>query len=550
MILTTQDIARILKDKPNAALITKAQAYSRKMLLHLEGIGMEAHLATLPYFEKQEVASVRRKYARTNKDLFTRLHRPIDKVFNARGGSAYYKLPKSQEQQLRDAMTNIEYGYNLRRWIEASWLPAYIRDPMGLVFMEIDENGRAYPTYKSIMDIYDYQVKGRDLDYVVFKTDLKIDAYKKKNSRDYLPVYRVVDDLFDRLVAWDGAIASEVSNQTYPNYWMRVPARINSDLYSSVQGMYVSPDDAIVGIADEFLQEGSFFSIFKKHHFFPKAWQYQRDCIACRGEGKRGGKDCDVCNGTGTAKDWKVNETVLVPVPEKEDPVLAPDIAGYITPDIDGWEAMKTSLADLETLMYQTLWGTEQLTNLDNETATGKFIDTQPVNERLAKFTDAAEEMEECITNWMGQFLFGDTYQGADVHYGRRYMIESPDVIWKKYSDARVAGAPFPALDELLLEYYSTKYAGDSFELQKYTKLMKVEPFVHLTPSQVKALGLPPERYAEKLFFTEWLAQMQDGDIINKPIPTLKAMLSEYAAGQGALPLTPESVTLSNRVAA
>jgi len=527
MILTTEKITAILRDKPHAKLISQAQTYSKKLMMHMTGIGLKGYLNKLDYFEKDEVKSVREQYCRSNKDLFARLHRPIDKVFSARGGSVYYNLPEQKEKQLRNALTDVEYGYSLRKWIENFWLNAYEYDPMGLVFIEIDETGKAYPTYKSIMDVQDYKMNGRKLDYLILKTDKRIEEYKKGDN--YTPIFRVIDDAFDCLIAWDGSVVTKINDEVYPNYFGKVPALINSDLFDQLRGMYVSPDDAIVGIADEFLQEGSYFNIFKKYHFFPKAWQYQRKCRKCEGSGKRNGEDCSSCSGTGDAKDWKVNETVQVPVPQSKDqPIIAPDIAGYITPDIDGWEAMDKSLDKLEELMYRTMWGTT-LERKDNETATGRFIDVQPVNDRLSKYSDAAETVEEFVVNAIGSIMF-NAYGGADVNYGRRFLIETPDEVWLKYQDARTKGAPQATLDEILMEYYQTKYTNDSFEMQKYIKLMALEPFVHYTVQQVQTMNLSDEDYLKKVYFNEWVMQLQQNDLVVNPVQALSQKLTEYVS--------------------
>lgn len=539
MILDTAQLTAIMKDRPNKKLVDNAQTYAAKLIMHITGVGVSTYMAQLPYFEKLEIAKVRENYARSNKDLFARVHRPIDKVFSAKGGSTYFNMPDSDAQQLRDALTDVEYGYSLRKWVENLWLSSYEYDPMGFVFIEIDPAGNPYPTYKSVMDVYDYRLNARSLEYIVFKTSQRIDKYKDANDKHY-PIYRVVDDAIDALIVWDGSNVTMVAGEDYPNYFGKVPAMINSDIYDQVQGMYISPDDTVVQIADEILQEGSYFNIFKKYHFFPKAWQYQRKCITCEGSGVQQGQVCSSCKGTTFAPDWKVNETVQIPVPQSTDqPKLAPDVAGYITPDIKGWEAMATSLEDLEELMFYTMWGTlpAEHDGKGNETATGRFIDAQPVNERLNKFADAAETIEEFIINMMANIMFGQRNNGCDVNYGRRWLFEGPDAIWQKYSDARKAGAPMATLNELLTEYYQAKYTNDSIELKKYMRLMQLEPFVHYTVDQAQVMRIADADYLRKLYFDEWLWTLQPNDLLVKQVATLTQSLTDYVEKKQLAPL-------------
>lgn len=527
MILKEVDIKNILLNRPNKKMITEVQTYTKKLIMHMTGVGLKDYIANIEGFERPGAQEIRLKYTRSNVDLFTRIHRPIDKIFSARGGSSYYNLSDAQTKQFKDILSNVEYGYNIRQWMRAFWKPAYHYDPMGMIFIEIDQQGNAYPTYKSVLDVYDYQLNGRNLDYVVFQTDQKI-TRTKKGKEVMARVFRIVDDAFDYLVEWDGLNFKTITKETFPNYFLRVPAVIISDIIDPVRSFYTSPDADIIEVADEVLTEGSVKSIFKKYFGFPQAWAYQSDCPTCKGEGQYEGKTCPDCNGTGEKSKHNVWERIKVPVPDKDDPKLAPDLAGYITPDIEGWNKMTEELQLLEELMFRTYWGTQQVDDDKSETATGRFIDVQPVNDRLNSFSDAAEYVEDFVTDLLGQFYFGIGYKGASINYGRRFLIESPDEIWKKYQEARKSGAPNSVLDNLLLEFYQTKYQNDSIEMQKYIKLMKIEPFVHLTTPELDKIAVPKIDYLKKLYFNEWLSLLNENEILVKDVKTLSDSLTEF----------------------
>lgn len=529
MVLTPAQLKEIFKNRPSKNIIDAAQAYSKRMIMHMTGVGLDEYIEAMTFFEKPELSIIRKKYAKSNKSLFARLHRPIDKVFNARGGSVYYKLPENKEMQLRQALAEVEYGYSLRKWIEAIWLKPYHYDPMSLVFIEVDQNGEAYPTIKSVFDLFEIKTNGRYLEYVILKTPDK-------------EVFRVIDDAFDKLYKWDGTSLREIRNDSFPNYFGKVPAIIVSDIYDPIRGYYISPDDAIVEDADQFLMEGSVFNIFKKYHGFPKAWMYQSSCPKCKGTGKLEGKDCPDCSGTGQKVNESVAETIRIPVPQSKDhPILAPDLGGYITPSIEGWDAQRDSLKELEDLMHWTFWGTHRQEKADNNTATGEFIDAQPVNERLNKFSDAAEDVETWITNMIGSFMFGG-YNDADINYGRRYLVETPDQVWLKYEGARTKGAPMSTLNDILLEYYHTKYKGDSIGMTRQVKLMKLEPLVHNTISEAKNLLTSyPEEYTKKLYFNEWVTTLTDMEIIQKDLKTLRQDLNDYVIGLNLKPVVEKS---------
>jgi hypothetical protein len=182
MILNIDQITSIIINNPGQKLIAKGVDYNKVMRLHLYGEGLSDNMNKIEGYETDDLQKLRAKYARSNKDLFSRLGRPIDKVFSARGGSIYYNLPDSQDKQARAYSLNIRYGFSIRKWIEMFWKAHMLDDPFGIVFMEMlptrdailaKRQGKTfvYPTYKSVTGIYDYLPKGSGLEYVVFKVE-------------------------------------------------------------------------------------------------------------------------------------------------------------------------------------------------------------------------------------------------------------------------------------------------------------------------------------------------------------------------------------------
>lgn len=530
MILQLSEIQHIIESNPNKLVVAKAQSMRNTLFMHIYGEGMGAYLQKINSFENADQYAVRKKYARSNRDIMDRILRPIDKVFSATGGSTYYNLSENLNKEFRARLQNVENGLSLRKWMEQYWRAAYIADPMSITFIEIDGNGEAYPTYKGANEIFSYKLNGRKLDYVFFKhkpehsappSGVAVDG----NSR----FYRVVDDAYDYLVKYDNGKASIVEDETYPNYFGAVPAILNSDIPVLGGDCYCSFIQPIIELADEFLREGSVKSVYKLLHGFPKYWEYQSQCPECKGTKHVRGEECPVCKGTGIKLRMDVSEARLLPMPyDKDSPVIAPSVGGYIVPPIDAWTQMTDELKLLETYMFQTIWGTKQTEDMGNETATGKFIDTQPVNEALAKISDAAETVEQYITDTIGALYYGASYRGSSVNYGRRFIIEGPDVLWQKYSAARSSGAPDTMLDSLLRDYIDSKYDNNSLERQKSLKLIDVEPFPHLTVSQVKALDVSSDDFAQKLYFGEFVSTLAENEVLVLSVKDLKTRLKTF----------------------
>lgn len=518
MILTPTEMLTAIKKKPNAAVLAAAQKDSKKLTAHITGQGSSDLLSKISGLENEEQLKLRREYARSNKDIFARIHRPEDKIFSAKGGSNYYNLPESKQKDFIVKLNNVYHGFSVRAWVESFAKQYFHIDPMGLVFIEVGFE-TAYPTYKSTNSIYDYKLKGREVEYVIFNTD-------EQN------IYRIVDDQFDYLVKYENETLTTIQDKTYPNYFGKVPAIVISDLIGQNTECYTSPDWEIIEIADEFLRECSVKSIYKLKHGFPKSWQYAGVCETCKGTGFLEGKECPTCKTSGKSVFKDSSQTINIPIPENGQPTITPDVAGYISPDIEGWSKMTEELTALENIMNSTYWGIKdkvKTQGLGNEkTATEIIDDMQPLNDRLFRFSKWAEGVESFITNLLGEFYYNSTYKGSSINYGRRYMIEGPDTIWKKYEDARKNGNPVSVLDELLTEYYYSKFNSNSIELNKYLKLMKVEPFIHLSISEAKNVITSQDDYNRKLYFSEWLNQLPPNDVMLKQANELSASLSEY----------------------
>lgn len=536
MILNINDITRILRDNPSRALIAKAAEYNKKMRMHLYGEDLSVHLKTINGFEQDALHKLRVTYARSNKDLFARLSRPLDKIFSAKGGSTYYQLPETKERKAVQLCNDIRHGYSVKKWNELFWLKHYLDDPNGIIMMEmapqpelqqLRKAGKSFvfPTYQPITNIFDYQPKGAELDYIVFKVS---EAEKKAASiNPNWQVYRIVDDAMDYWVRWDSGLGVGIvlTEHSYVNYFGRVPAMLCSDIpHSRIEGLMVSFFDEVIELADHFILKGSIKITHDFMHGFPKYWEYADDCHKCGGTGLYDGAECDYCKGTGRSPMVRVSDVkVLTPPTSKDDAVIAPNVGNYIEPSKIFWEIATSDITDLENLMHFTLYGAESRVQSkgmsvgkkgDVKTATEVVDDVKPEADRLYDVSEAAERIDKFIRDLAIQVQVQANYAGAMVNYGRRYMLEGPDTIWEKYCDAKVKKAPISALDDLYVEYIEAKYSTDPVKMAILRKLMRVEPFFHQTAAEVKALMPAEDDYKAKLYFGEWLSTCTDAKLL------------------------------------
>lgn len=561
MILSLTDITAIIRDNPNKALIAAAKADAKLLRGHIRGENKAGQLPVIEGWEDNALHKLRTKYANSNKDLFARLSRPIDKVFTAKGGSVYYNLADAADKKARSFASNITNGYSVKRWVEQFWKPHFLDDPNGFILMEIlptnealkaKAEGRPYtvPVYKCVDHVYDYRPKGTGLEYIVFEKCTPAEL-KANGLNETWTVHRVIDDAYDYFVRWDGdtKTATILSSNSFPNIFREVPAMLCGDIpHSSTEGLMVSFFHDIIEIANSFLLKGSIKMTHDFLHGFPKYWEYADDCKACGGSGMKDGEDCKVCGGTGRSPMTKVSDVKILRHPSsKEDPVITPNVAGYVGPSRDYWEMSGADLKDLENLANFTAWGATSKVQTsgmsanakgETKTATEVMDEVKPQADRLYVVSEAAEKRHKFILDMAIRAQIAPNYTGASVNYGKRYMLESADIIWQKYSDAKAKKAPVSALDDLYLEYLDAKYGSDPVKLAIMQKLMKVEPFFHFTALDVKGMEPDPEDYKAKLYFGEWLSEKTEPEILVGVESALREDLKAYVSSK-QLPAPP-----------
>ena len=529
------EIKTIILTNPNKDLVHKGQKTASKLTMHLFGKGLKDQMKREDYFENADVYKARTEKPISNRDMFARLLQQEDMIFTARGGSSRFGMGDAQEKEMNAMLSNVRYNLSLRNWIKNFALPAYRSDPMGLIFMEVEQlldvDGmntvmpapKCYPTYKSSQSIFDYLPNGRELEYVCFSMTIKDvlqygiqdndfqvsqDNQNKPPSEKLTNYYRFVDDEKDIIVKKDNdtvIIATNTKQKNpIPNPWEKVPAYIVSDLIQFDDPMcFTSPVGFVVELADAYLYDRSIRDLQKKYHGFAKAIEPLLKCPTCEGTGLAKGAACPDCTpigqdkGIGYKLKTKVSDVAKFPLEILENANFDfRKIFGYVAPDIATWNKQDASLEDLENIIYRTYWGTEMehktsgarmsssggTVSADNtqETATKTLSNLQPKYARLNVTADWAERIENLIADLIGEFWMAEGYKEAQITYGRNWILETPNDLIQQYYDMRKNGAPDFMLDEAMERYLRCLYQNNPTQLAKYLKLLEVEPFPHI----------------------------------------------------------------------
>jgi hypothetical protein len=546
MTLTDDQLLEILKKKPNKELMRFGREQRKRSRMHMYGVGMETYLTMIEGFEKPWLREIRTKYVQSNKDLFARLIKPFTKIFTARGGSSYYNLDGKENQIASELDNNVMKNTSTKKWLENYWKTHLLDDPMGIIFMEIDNTGRTYPTYKSVDDIEEYHIVNGEIEYVIFP--IEGTEKLKLGLEDKGQVYRVVDDMFDRIVILDNESITEVDGQTFPNYFGYVPAVINSPFINPDGLGFISPFYWVFDLADQYLLKISIRITHELRHGFPKYYEYADDCIECKGTGKLSGKIHSECKGTGKKILMHVSDVKLLEYPTKDNPALKDAPGGYIEPSEIFWNIVSTGLAELEERINQTMWGAKSGTKLKPGlglsaapngivTATEVMDNRQPEIDSLNMFCDAAEIRDKFIVDSLVTIMmYKPDYiksGGCSKNYGRRFLIEDADKLLERYTEARAKGVSPGILYGLYEQYLEAKHQSDGVSLSLHKKLMKIEPFMHYTLSEMKLAGFSENHITAKIYYGEWLAQVNNNKLVLSSIGSLKKDFAQFVEDMG-----------------
>lgn len=540
MIASREQIKEIVINRPNKALVAAAVEKHKLLRMHMYGDGLKDYITNITGFEEKSLTDIRKKYAKSNKALFARLGRNVDKVFSARGKSIYYNLSDNLDKMAMRYCMDVRNGMSAWQWVETYWKELFKADPNGCIFMEVGV-GETYPTYKSSATYHDYSPKGAGFDYICFtvseqeKRAAGLEAIKEK-------VYRFVDDAFDYYVKVVNDDIEIINSHTYTNYYRVVPAIVNSDYADAlVDGLMLSLFDDVIEDAQEYLIKGSIKVTHDFRHGFPKYWEFADDCNKCGGDRVFEGKTCPECKGSGKNLILSVSKAKALNYPQtKDDPNVAPHVGGYIEPSQTYHDIATHDMALLEGTMKYTVWGTQPHIgtsgmkadgNGDVKTATEVVADLQPEIDRLMTLSSMAEKRIKFIIDSVVRFQLRENYSGASVNLGRRYLMESADTLWDRYVRAKESGADDSLLDELYFEYIETKYSTDPNGLDIMLKLKNVVPFFHKSVEEVNKLGVSDDVYKQKLYAGEWQKSVQDSYLLQTTIEQLRKDLAEYANG-------------------
>lgn len=503
----TEAILAIKNNLKVSSEFIEMREYSKELRALVNGDDfLEELICKIEGIESEQKAIARSKYSRSIKDMFTRLFQPIDNIYYATGGIKEYDISQETiKKAFLFQIANIRDGKTLSEWVQSNAIKLFNTDPNGVIFLEYktEPKTEVYPTYKSIDKIRYYKSNGQLLEYVIFEPKIKQDG----------SYWRIVDDLHDWTFKQVGSDFVFVDEKSFNHPFGKVPAIICSNIHNPGEKIKLAAIDGVIDIAKEYARDTSFLTLYKVYKSNPIFWKYIQYCAECSGTGKQGNESCTSCNGLGkmVAKS-DVTDVVELPVPDdRESPVIAPNIAGFISPDLDVWTKYEETNKLTEESIYKTHWGTNygMQSVAGQKTATEVTFDKQPLENQLNKYADYAEFVEWKLSEWILNLY--DTSKSKEesaitINLGRRYIIDNYDTLLDRYEKSVAAEENSVVLDKLFLEYLGAKYRNNPIDLQANLLKARIEPYLHMTFSKVKDI-FGNDEAQRKILFQKWWSE-------------------------------------------
>ncbi len=554
MVLELDKALEMVKDSEPQAWVKLAREDSSILKTHFYGEGTAERLKQIQGLESKERFLARKRYAVSNSYVTDQLLRPADGIFSAKGGSEVFSGDKELVAKLKAEMKDVARGQTLDQYLKNEWWDRAITDPNGLVYQDI-KDGSIELIYKSIYDINKMEVKGTKPEYIVFEPHKTLSEDKSKRVVNSSGIHTkakaekefiwVVDDeKYMEFVRENGEVTLV---QTLQNSLGRVPAVQNSPIYDTSRRIKLSPIWMQIELLDSYLIDNSIRNVYKKLMGFPITWRYASKCTHCNGTGRSGNSECSACHGTGNSTSTDVADVMLLNPPKTSDsPTVAGDLAGFHSPDLDTLGAQAEDLETTFELMFKSLWGTTERRggDADRATATGRFIDVKPVDDKLYEFSEILRAVKSSIYEISARFVAPTSELSVSVSTGKRFMTESPDELLKSYTQAKSEGVDDITLDYMLTQYIEAEFQSDDDRREYHLKVLELDPFPHMSAKELMDMQLPFEVWSIKLAFRNWVNSTEMVDFLTENTQKLRASLKDFANSTIPKPTTPEESPL------
>ena len=573
MILSLNDIRKIIEQPNNKGTIANACAQQERIKFHTctnvtpnlnrplsDFLGMVGNL--LPKDKFRQFKLMFRFPVRTNRTAGT-IFDKLSRVFDGRNPAFNYQFTdtslREDWEKYRTEVLN-----EPKIWATRGW--DYFKTEINSILVvdmphepnKSDEYEQPYFYWLTIDNVISYLAKPcGQMEYI---------AFKQPNDQ-----IAILDDAYYRVYSYkDGVLStspivekSHGLGYTPARFFWGEPLNIaNPDIKKSPLSLEL-----------ESLEWFLFFHLSKRnldlYGAYPIYSGYEMECDYRNDES---GERCD----GGFLKDKKDNylydaNGLLMRCPKCGDkriagvgsfieiPIPHTSASGEEQPDLRNPVQMLT--VDRSSLDYNT----EESVRLETDivkacvgTDTEGLINSQAINEKqvnanfesqttiLNNIKKGFEDAQKWVDTTICLLRYKKGFLGATISYGTEFYNLSANDLRKQYKDAKDSGASDAELDALQTQILETEYRNNPAELKRMLILRELEPYPHLTLSEVAEYHgkgiISNEDLAVKLNFSNFVRKFEreNANILDfgseidfyKKIDIIKQTFNDYAGQQ------------------
>lgn len=573
MILSLDEIRQIIEQPKNRDAIDKARAQQERIKFHTctnvtpnlnrplsDFLGMVGNL--LPKDKFRQFKLMFRFPVRTNRTAGT-IFDKLSRVFDGRNPAFNYQFTdtslREDWEKYRTEVLN-----EPKIWATRGW--DYFKTEINSILVvdmphepnKSDEFEQPYFYWLTIDNVISYLAKPCG--------QMEFIAFKQPNDR-----IAVIDDAYYRVYSYKDGVLSTSPIVEKPHGLGYTPARFfwGEPLNISNPDVKKSP----LSLELESLEWFLFFHLSKRnldlYGAYPIYSGYEMECDFHNDESG------EHCSG-GFLKDKKDNylydaSGLLMRCPKCGDkriagvgsfieiPIPQTSASGEEQPDLRNPIQMLT--VDRSSLDYNT----EESVRLETDivkacvgTDTEGLVNTQAINEKqvnanfesqttiLNNIKKGFEDAQKWVDTTICLLRYKKGFLGATISYGTEFYNLSANDLRKQYKDAKDSGASDAELDALQTQILETEYRNNPAELKRMLILRELEPYPHLTLSEVAEYHgkgiISNEDLAVKLNFSNFVRKFEreNANILDfgseidfyKKIDIIKQTFNDYAGQQ------------------
>lgn len=515
-LYTSEQIKEILKNPKVEEEKSSALVSQKHHKLHVTGKGYKDWWlgSQAQGYESKETHKKKKTICTPTTPRITEaIKKQFFKIFRAKGFVFDYKFKNDSKEKKKEFLEIVQEamdGLTPEQFMQNIWFSASFEDFNGFIGIELKpveeledpEKPEPQVCFYPLESIYDVCIEGSHIEYIVIKTRIivrgkEVDGYRFID--EYQDVIYIKENNEFTINTKTDETTGNIYEDRIENPFKLVPFIQVSNIRATVYSDFLknSPLTKVLPNLDTYLSVSDDHQVCVKRHQHPIFYSYPITCPTCNGvkttrvplKMESGIVDyseemCGTCNGVGSVSHLKgdVLQGITLPVVESYEENGFPAAqapAGYVVNDHESIREQRVELADQERFIEKGALGVEGILTRDTvaaETATKAELDLQPLMDTLSSFSANAEQIHSFIINTIGKVVYGDEFEGAYIHYGRKYFLKTEKSIIAEYEEAKTGGANESFLKELLEELYHTRFENNPSALMRSLMLLDIEP--------------------------------------------------------------------------